>query len=139
MVVCGFIPLHSPTFPWAWNVTIELHFWPAPLQTFPLVVSPRLRSQQKMWALLVNNQIMSHKLHEWLKFTEFFMVMVLGSVEDEKCFSTLSFIKNKLRNRLVKHLDLILHMYAQIFYFLEIFSFSTIMKSWTQKKVQRVA
>jgi len=67
------------------------------------------------------------------------MVMVLGSVEDERCLSTLSFIKNKLRNRLVKHLDSILHMYAQIYLFLEIFPFSTIMKSWTQKKVQRVA
>jgi len=67
------------------------------------------------------------------------MVMVLGSVEDERCFSTLSFTKNKLRNWFVKHLDSILHMYAQIFYFLEIFPFFTKMKSWTQNKVQRVA
>ncbi len=66
----------------------------------------------KMWALLASNQFFSHKLAEWLKFIEFFMAMVLGSVEDERCFSTLSFTKSKLRNRLTTHLDSVLHMYA---------------------------
>jgi hypothetical protein len=40
--VCGFIPSHSPTLPRAWNVTLEFHFWPAPLQTLALVVNPKL-------------------------------------------------------------------------------------------------
>jgi len=66
----------------------------------------------KMWTLLTSNQIISHKLLERLKFIELFMAMVLGSVEDERCFSTLSFTKSKLRNRFAKHLDSILHMYA---------------------------
>jgi hypothetical protein len=39
--VCGFIPSHSPTLLRAWNVTPELHFWPAPLQTLTLVANPR--------------------------------------------------------------------------------------------------
>jgi hypothetical protein len=43
------------------------------------------------------------------------MAMVLGSVEDEQCFSTLSFTKNKLNNQLTTHLDLIVCMYAQFF------------------------
>jgi len=29
--VSGFIPSHSPTLPRAWNVTLGLQFWPAPL------------------------------------------------------------------------------------------------------------
>jgi hypothetical protein len=44
--VWGFILSHFPTFPRTWNVTPELHFWPAPLQALALVVSPRLRLQQ---------------------------------------------------------------------------------------------
>jgi hypothetical protein len=52
----------------------------------------------KMWALLASNQIISHKLAEWLKFIEIFMVMVLENVEDERYFSTLSFTKSKLKN-----------------------------------------
>jgi hypothetical protein len=44
--VWGFIPSHSPTFPGAWDVTPELPSWPAPLQAFALVASPRLRLRQ---------------------------------------------------------------------------------------------
>jgi hypothetical protein len=40
--VWGFIPSHSPTFSRAWDATLGLPFWPAPLQAFALVVSPRL-------------------------------------------------------------------------------------------------
>jgi len=43
--VCGFIPSHFLTFPWTWNVTPGLHFWPAPLQALTLVANPRLRLQ----------------------------------------------------------------------------------------------
>jgi hypothetical protein len=38
------------------------------------------------------------------------MAMVLESIEDEKCFFTLSFIMNELRNKLTMHLDLVVHM-----------------------------
>jgi hypothetical protein len=40
--VCGLIHSHFPTFPGAWNVILELQFWPASLQAPSLVVSPRL-------------------------------------------------------------------------------------------------
>jgi hypothetical protein len=40
------------------------------------------------------------------------MVMVMGSVEDEICFSNLRFIKNKLKNRLITHLDLVVRMFT---------------------------
>jgi hypothetical protein len=40
--VWEFIPSHSLTFPGAWNVTLGLHFWLAPLQALALVASPRL-------------------------------------------------------------------------------------------------
>ncbi len=45
--VCGFIPSHSPTLPWTWNVIFGLHSWLAPLQALALVASPRLRLQHK--------------------------------------------------------------------------------------------
>jgi hypothetical protein len=40
--VWGFIPSCFLTFPGAWDVTHGLPFWPAPLQAFTLIVSPRL-------------------------------------------------------------------------------------------------
>ncbi len=44
--VWRFIPSHSPTLLGAWDVTLELPSWPAPLQAFALVMSPRLGLQQ---------------------------------------------------------------------------------------------
>jgi hypothetical protein len=41
--VWGFIPSHSFTFSRAWGVILGLLSWPAPLQAFILVMSPRLR------------------------------------------------------------------------------------------------
>jgi hypothetical protein len=45
--VWGFIPSHFSTLPGAWNVTLELHSWPAPLQTLILVVSLKLGLRHK--------------------------------------------------------------------------------------------
>jgi len=75
----------------------------------------------KMSTLLVNNQITFHKLSKWLKLIKLFMVMILGSVEDERCFFIIFFIKNKLRNRIATHLYLVLCMYAQTNYSLDNF------------------
>jgi hypothetical protein len=52
----------------------------------------------RMWALLTINPIICYKLLEWLKLVELSMVMVLSSVEDERNFSNLFFMKSKLKN-----------------------------------------
>jgi hypothetical protein len=49
--------------------------------------------------------------------------MILGFVEDERCFSTLSFLKSKLHNHLIKHLDLVVMMFTQEHYTLDSFPF----------------
>jgi len=51
--------------------------------------------------------------------------MVLGNVEDECTFSSLVFMKLKLRNQLMTHLDLVVQMYGQTFYTLDTFPFYT--------------
>ncbi len=61
--------------------------------------------------------------------------MVLGSVEDECCFSTLFFLKSKLHNRLIKHLDLIVRMFVDDHYTLDSFPFGDAMKDWNDNKV----
>ncbi len=43
LAVWGFIPSHSFALLGAWNVTLRLAPWPAPLQALALVTSPRLR------------------------------------------------------------------------------------------------
>jgi hypothetical protein len=41
------------------------------------------------------------------------VAQVIGNVKDERCFFTLSFMKSKLHNRLIDHLDLAMCMFAQ--------------------------
>jgi 2-C-methyl-D-erythritol 4-phosphate cytidylyltransferase len=54
----------------------------------------------KLWRIIDDSTMLQHGLSEYLKLAEVAIVLVLGSVEDEYTFSTLSFMKDKLRNRL---------------------------------------
>jgi hypothetical protein len=51
------------------------------------------------------------------------IVQIIGLVEDECTFNTLSFMKSKLKNRLTNHLDLVIHMFSQHFYTFENFPY----------------
>jgi hypothetical protein len=48
---------------------------------------------------------------------------LMGFVEDDRIFSTLMFMKTRLRNRLCEHLDLVVCMFAQPFYTVDTFPY----------------
>ncbi len=58
------------------------------------------------------------------------MVLVLESIEDEQTFSTFTFMKDKLRNRLSLHLDTIVPMFTHEFYIQENFPYEEIIIAW---------
>jgi hypothetical protein len=58
------------------------------------------------------------------------LTLVLGSVEDERAFSTVSFVKGKLRNKLVEHLPLCVKMFTQKFYTLRSFPYQEVVDIW---------
>ncbi len=66
----------------------------------------------KIWTNLVNIQLLFHQLFEWLKLIDLSMAMIMGSVEDERCFSNLGFMKCKLNNKLTTYLDLVVRMFV---------------------------
>jgi len=67
--LCGFIPSHSPTLPWAWNVTPRLHSWISSLQVVALIANPRLRLWQITWQIFL---VHVHSLvnGSWIKVHE---------------------------------------------------------------------
>jgi hypothetical protein len=69
----------------------------------------------KLWRQLVTNSLLAAHLFEFLKPIELAIGQVIRSVEDERRFSTLSFIKSKLWNRLVGHLNIAIHIFSQNF------------------------
>jgi hypothetical protein len=62
------------------------------------------------------------------------MMQVLGSVEDEQTFYTLSFMKTKLKNRLNEHLHTIVGMYSQTFFTLNTFPYDMCFDDWKKEK-----
>ncbi len=60
--VWEFIQSHSPTLLGAWDVIPKLHSWLAPLQTFALITSPRLRLWQSWWTTFFTQEKTRRKL-----------------------------------------------------------------------------
>jgi hypothetical protein len=61
---------------------------------------------------------------------EIVVVLVLESIEDEQTFSILTFMKDKLRNRLGLHLDTIVCMFAQEFNIQKNFLYEEAIIAW---------
>jgi hypothetical protein len=55
----------------------------------------------RMWTCVDSNSLLRHSLFEFLKVIE--LVMVLGSVQDECTFSTVTFMKTRVQNHFTTH------------------------------------
>ncbi len=104
----------------------------SPIAMLPLVLL--YNPCTKIWTKLATNQLLFHRLSKWLKFIELSMAIIMGSVEDERCFSNQGFMKSKLRNRLTTHLDLVVKMFVQKSFTSNTFPFVVAMSSWTIAK-----
>jgi hypothetical protein len=51
-----------------------------------------------LWRTLSPSQIFEHQILEHIKLVELAMLQLIDLVKDERCFSTFTFMKSKLRN-----------------------------------------
>ena len=65
----------------------------------------------KLWKDLDQRNQLRELIPKYFKLTNLCLTMILGSVEDEIFFSTLGFLKSKVRNKLDKDLDNCLRLY----------------------------
>jgi hypothetical protein len=84
----------------------------------------------KMWQLVATSCILIISFIEYVKLAKLAMVQVVGSVEDERCFSPFTFMKFKLRNRLTTHLSFVVWMFAQCFYTIQNFPYEECIEQW---------
>ena len=75
--------------------------------SLPMIENP----MSCLWCKLSNNALISMKFSEVMKVVEIAHVQVLSSVENERTFNSLSFLKSRLRNRLTTHLHLVVCMF----------------------------
>ncbi len=87
-----------------------------------------------MWRQMANSQILKFKMSKLFRLVELVIVMVLGNVEGGKTFFTLTFMKSKLINRLITHLNPVVKIYAQDFHTLQSFPFYTAITKWNEEK-----
>jgi hypothetical protein len=88
----------------------------------------------KLWTKLGFNSLLLSCLSEYMKVANIVVTAVLGSVEDEHTFSTLKFMKSKLRNRLGGHLDTTMRMFSQGFYNQETFPYQEAISQWRETR-----
>ena len=69
----------------------------------------------RLWQKLNSNAFLASKLSEFVKIAEIATITIMDLVEDEHTFSTLNYMKSKVRNNLDEHLDLVVRMFGQIF------------------------
>jgi hypothetical protein len=84
----------------------------------------------KLWRVINTSSMLRHGLSKNIKLAEIATVLVLGSMEDERTFSTLSFMKDKLRNHLQTHLPLVVSMHGQSFYNINMFPYEQAYNEW---------
>jgi hypothetical protein len=83
----------------------------------------------KLWRTLSQSRHLYKLISEYFKLAEIGCCLVLGSVEDERCFSNLRFLKSCQRNRLGKHLPLVVRMFGQQYFTLENFPYKDALES----------
>jgi hypothetical protein len=79
----------------------------APFDTNPII---------KLWMTITNNSLLCQHLNEYMKLIEITIISMFGSVEDERIFSILAFMKNKLRNQLETFGYDYSHVCTRVFY-----------------------
>jgi hypothetical protein len=88
----------------------------------------------KLWQIMEANSLLRHAFPVYFRLATMALTLVLGSVEDERAFSTMGFIKEKLQNKLVEHLPLFVKMFTQKFYTLRSFSYQEAVDIWKVQK-----
>jgi len=84
----------------------------------------------KIWWVLDSNNSLTQNFGEFLKLAEMAMVHVIRSVEDERLFSSLGFLKSKLRSKLDEHIEVVVGMYSQRVFDLENFPYQRVFDEW---------
>ena len=79
---------------------------------------------------------MREAIPEYFKLTNLCLTMILGSMEDERVFSTLGFLKSKVGNKLDKNLDNCLRLYNSR-YEVEIFPYDRAINIWRNQCQRR--
>jgi hypothetical protein len=90
----------------------------------------------RLWKKFTSNVVLWACVFEFMTVVELVMVQIMGSIEDERIFLTLTLMKTRLWNRRCEHLDIVVHMFAQPFYMVDSFPFNDAIIAWTNEEAR---
>ena len=100
---------------------------PSAMESPPLghdASKPVVNPVTKLWKRLDANSALNSSFPKYIKLAQIALIHVLGLVEDERAFSSLTFLKDKVKNRLEEeHLGLVVGMHNQSVYMLSLFPY----------------
>ena len=92
------------------------------------------------WHTCSNSVELKCSLSDWLSLANIALVQVFGSVEEERLFSKLAFVKEERRNRLLlDHLNVCLVLATQRMWAFRDFPFLRAVQKWFEAKKRRTA
>ncbi len=66
----------------------------------------------RLWKKLSSNALLCAHLNEFMKVAKLIVVQNMGSMGDERTFSTLTFMRTRLWKMFCEHLNLVVCMYV---------------------------
>ena len=66
----------------------------------------------RLWKRISQSEVLRTSISEYFKLSDLCQTMILGSVEDERVFSALGFLKSNVRNKLDKNLETCLRLFV---------------------------
>ena len=66
----------------------------------------------RLWKRISQSEVLRTSISEYFKLADLCQTMILGSVEDERVFSALGFLKSNVRNKLDKNLETCLRLFV---------------------------
>ena len=98
------------------------------------------KSTAAFWESVNSCVDLNLKISEWVKLAHIGLVQVPGSVEEERLFSKLAYIRDERRNRLEEeHLNVCLQLATQSFWEFQQFPILVAVQKWIHAKPRRSA
>jgi hypothetical protein len=89
-----------------------------------------LNPLMQIWMIVDASQVLTHFSHKYIKSTNMVIVHVLRNVKDERCLSSLTFLKIKFKATLDPHLPLVINMYNYKLFTLKTFPYNATFDAW---------
>lgn len=100
----------------------------------------RLPKLTEFWRAMTMRPDHAHsRIADYVKFAEILVVLVGGSVEDERVFSSVSFVLGKLRHSLDRNMETCVRAKVQNFFTAQTFSYDKALVAWQSPRSLLVA